>query len=289
MASLGVHTAVWTADWDAEGVEKAIREAAGVDAAFVEIPLGDPTRFDVRLTKTLLEEYGMRATCSVGLPDHAHAPVAPQEAIYFLEEAIGVVSELESDALTGEVYTHLGTFTGQPPRKGELVAVSGVLKEAALRAADRGISISVQPVNRFENYLLNTAKQADEMLDRIDEPNVFAHLDTFHMNIEEKGFEEPILLLGDRLRYVHLSESDRGTPGTGNVDWDRLFAALARVGFVERLVLESFVHPSSEMTRLAALWRDVAEDPEEPLREGLPFLRAKAEEYGLILGGRETM
>ena len=219
---------------------------------------------------------------------YAHAPEAPREAVYFLEEAIRVSSELESEVLTGEVYTHLGTFTGQPPRKDELLAVSGVLKKAARRAADRGVSIGVQPVNRFENYLLNTARHADEMLDRVDEPNVFAHLDTFHMNIEEKGFEEPVLLLGDRPRYVHLSESDRGTPGTGNVDWDGLFAALARIGFDGRLVLESFVHPDPEMTRLAALWRDVADDAEEPLREGLPFLRAKAEEHDLSLGAVAT-
>jgi len=101
--------------------------------------------------------------------------------------------------------------------------------------------------------------------------------------VEEKGFRDPVLRLAERLRYVHLSESDRGTPGTGNVRWDELFGALAEIRFDGRLVLESFVHPDPDMTRLAALWRDVSHDPEEPLREGLPFLRKKAEEYGLML------
>ncbi len=100
------------------------------------------------------------------------------------------------------------------------------------------------------------------------------------MNVEEKGFGEPVLRLGERLRYVHLWEPDRGTPGTGNVRWDELFAALSQTGFDGRLVLGSFVHPDPEMTRLAALWRDVAEDPqEEPLREGPRFLLAKAKDH----------
>ncbi|PLS85761.1 MAG: hypothetical protein CYG60_10870 [Actinobacteria bacterium] len=172
---------------------------------------------------------------------------------------------------------------GQAAREHELIAVAEVLKKTARHAATLGVSVGVQPVNRFENYLVNTARGADELIDRVGEPNVFAHLDTFHMNIEEKGFRDPVLRLGDRLRYVHLSESDRGTPGSGNIRWDELFAALSETGFDGRLVLESFVHPDPEMTRLAALWRDVAEDPEEPLREGLPFLRAKAKEHGLRL------
>lgn len=281
MASMGAHAAVWTDEWSPGGAERAISGAAAAGLDFVEIPLGDPRAFDASLTRELLDHYGVGVTCSVGLPDDAHAPFAPRRAVEFLAGAVQVTAALGSDVLTGEVYTNLGTFTGGPPEKGELVSVAEVLKRIARLAAPSGISIGVQPVNRFENYLVNTALGADELIDRIGEPNVFAHLDTFHMNIEEKGFRDPVLRLGERLRYVHLSESDRGTPGSGNVRWDELFAALSEIGFDGRLVLESFVHPDPEMTRLAALWRDVSEDPEEPLREGLPFLRAKAEEHGL--------
>jgi D-psicose/D-tagatose/L-ribulose 3-epimerase len=283
LASLGAHTAVWTAYWDEEGAERAASGAAEAGLDFLEIPLGDPAAFDVASTRDLLEAYGLGCTCSVGLPPDAHAPDAPEKAAAFLEAAVEVAAALDSQVLTGEVYTCLGAFTGRPPEKAEIVAVARVLKRAARHAAESGISLGVQPVNRFETYLVNTAAGADEMIDRVGEPNVFAHLDTFHMNVEEKGFRDPVLRLGERLRYVHLSESDRGTPGTGNVRWDELFGALAEIRFDGRLVLESFVHPDPDMTRLAALWRDVSHDPEEPLREGLPFLRKKAEEYGLML------
>src|SRR3546814_15874858 len=83
------------------------------------------------------------------------------------------------------------------------------------------------------------------MVERIGEDNVFVHLDTYHMNIEEKGFDEAIVEAGRHLRYIHLSESDRGVPGTGTVDWDSVFRGLARVGTAGALVVESFLtlHP----------------------------------------------
>ena len=267
-----------------EGRERAASGAAGAGLDFLEIPLGDPGAFDVASTLVVLERHGLDCTCSVGLPPDAHAPDSAQKAVAFLEEAAEVAAALGSEVLTGEVYTTLGTFTGRPPEEREISAVAAVLKRAARYAAGLGISLGIQPVNRFENYLVTTAVGADELIDRVGEPNVFAHLDTFHMNVEEKGLRDPVLCLGERLRYVHLSESDRGTPGTGNVSWDELFAAVAEIGFDGRLVLESFVYPDRDMTRLAALWRDVAPDPEEPLGEGLPFLRAGAEEHGLTLG-----
>jgi D-psicose/D-tagatose/L-ribulose 3-epimerase len=208
--------------------------------------------------------------------------------VTFLEGANEVAAALSSAVFTGEVYTHLGAFTGRPPEKRRVAAVATVLKQAARYADEFGVSLGAQPVNRFENYLVNTAAGADEMNDRIGEFNVFAHLDTFHTNVEEKGFREPVLHLGERPRYVHLSEPGRGTPGTGNLRCDELFEALAKIRVDGRLVLESFVHPDPELTRLAALWRDVADDPGEPLREGLPFLRAKAEEIDLRLGGVAT-
>jgi D-psicose/D-tagatose/L-ribulose 3-epimerase len=120
------------------------------------------------------------------------------------------------------------------------------------------------------------------MLDRIGEDNVFAHLDTYHMNIEEKGFRAPIELLGDRLGYIHLSESDRGTPGTGNVRWDDVFGALAAVGYDGPLVMESFVAVNEDIIGATCMWRDIVGDPDRMVGEGLAFLRGRAEAHGLM-------
>ena len=107
-------------------------------------------------------------------------------------------------------------------------------------AADHDLQLGIEAVNRYESYLINLAEQLSDVLDSIDEPNVFAHLDTYHMNIEEKGFYEPIVKLGDKLKYIHLSESDRGTPGTGNVHWNEVFRGLRDIGYEGHLVMESF-------------------------------------------------
>lgn len=284
MVSTGVHTTIWTSSVNARTVDAVTSGAAGSALDFVEIPLGEePAAFETSAIRASLQSRGIGCTCSVGLPARAHAATAPDETVAFLDGAARTTAALGAEILTGEIYTHLGTFTGKSPEKRELVSVARALKSAARNAAKLGVSLGVQPVNRFENYLLNTAAQADELINRIGEPNVFAHLDTFHMNIEEKGFCEPVLRLGDRLKYVHLSESDRGTPGTGNVDWDTLFATLAEIGFKGRLVLESFVHPDPGMVWGAALWREVADDRDEPLHEGLGFLLGKAREHGLGL------
>jgi D-psicose/D-tagatose/L-ribulose 3-epimerase len=120
------------------------------------------------------------------------------------------------------------------------------------------------------------------MLDRIDEPNVFVHLDTYHMNIEEKGFYYPIVATGSRMQYIHLSESDRGTPGTGNVNWDEVFRGLEAVGYNGRLVMESFAAVNEDIIGATALWRDVVGDPQALIRDGLTFLRDKAAEHDLL-------
>ena len=119
-------------------------------------------------------------------------------------------------------------------------------------------------------------------MDRIDEPNVFVHLDTYHMNIEEKGFYEPIVSLGSRLGYIHLSESDRGTPGTANVHWDEVFRGLGDIDYGGALAMESFAAVNEALIGATALWRDVVGDPDALVRDGLAFLRARGREHGVL-------
>ena len=159
-----------------------------------------------------------------------------------------------------------------------------VLKNVARYAAEKDVSLGVEAINRYETYLINLASQADAMLDRIDEPNMFVHLDTYHMNIEEKGFYDPIVATGPRMQYIHLSESDRGTPGTGNVHWNEVFRGLKALDYDGHLVMESFAAINEDIIGATALWRDVVGDPEALVRDGLAFLRKKAAEHDLLHG-----
>jgi D-psicose/D-tagatose/L-ribulose 3-epimerase len=278
----GAHAFIWAGEWTPEGAQKAIGGAAEAGLDFVEIPLLRPESMDITATRALLDRYGIGCTCSLGLPKAAHLPSAPEKAQSFLESAVDVAAGLEAPVLCGVLYAHLGTLTGRPPEQEELEDVARVLKNVARYAAERGVSLGVEAVNRYETYLINLAEQANAMLDRVGEPNVFVHLDTYHMNIEEKGFYEPIVATGPRMHYIHLSESDRGTPGTGNVHWDEVFRSLKVIDFDGYLVMESFAAINEDLAGATALWRDVVGDPETLIRDGLSFLRGKAAEHDVL-------
>jgi D-psicose/D-tagatose/L-ribulose 3-epimerase len=278
----GAHAFIWAGEWTPEGAQKAIGGAAEAGLDFVEIPLLRPESMDITATRALLDRYGIGCTCSLGLPKAAHLPSAPEKAQSFLESAVDVAAGLEAPVLCGVLYAHLGTLTGRPPEQEELEDVARVLKNVARYAAERGVSLGVEAVNRYETYLINLAEQANTMLDRVGEPNVFVHLDTYHMNIEEKGFYEPIVATGPRMHYIHLSESDRGTPGTGNVHWDEVFRSLKAIDFDGYLVMESFAAINEDLAGATALWRNVVGDPGTLIRDGLSFLRGKAAEHDVL-------
>ncbi|MDQ4126867.1 MAG: sugar phosphate isomerase/epimerase [Actinomycetota bacterium] len=282
--AFGAHAFIWSGEWSREGAERAISGAHAAGLDFVEIPLLDPGAMDVEHTRALLDRNGLGCTCSLGLPKELHLPFDPAGAKRYLDEVVELAAALRSPVLTGCLYTHLGTLTGKPPEPEELKTVAGVLKSTARRAADNGIELGIEAVNRYETYLINLASQASGLLDAIDEPNVFVHLDTYHMNIEEKSFYDPIVSLGPRMRYIHLSESDRGTPGTGNVHWDEVFRGLRDASYTGALVMESFAAVNEAIIGATALWRDVVGDPDALVGDGLAFLRSKATEYGLLEG-----
>ncbi|MBY3032187.1 sugar phosphate isomerase/epimerase [Rhizobium leguminosarum] len=282
MEGFGVHTSMWTMNWDRAGAEKAIAGAVHYKMDFIEIALLNAPAVDAKHTRDLLEKNELRAVCSLGLPEHAWASVRPDAAIEHLKVAIEKTAEMNAEALSGVIFGGIGERTGLPPTEGEYDNIAKVLDAAAKHARKYGVQLGVEAVNRYENHLINSAQQAVDMVERVGADNVFVHLDTYHMNIEEKGAANGILIARDHLKYIHLSESDRGTPGYGNIPWDAIYAALAAIGFKGGLAMESFINMPPEVAYGLAVWRPVARDMEEVMDKGLPFLRNKAEQYGLI-------
>ena len=278
---LGAHTFIWADDWTHEGAERAIGEAARAGLDAVEVALLRPDEIDVERSRALAEAAGIELTCSLGLPEHATLPDRPAAAERFLRGALDVAHALGSPCLTGVTYATIGRLSGSPPREDEYAALAAALAPVARHAAGLGMGLGMEPCNRYETHLLNTGRQCLELIERIGEPNVFVHFDTYHMNIEEKCCREAIVAAGDRCRYIHLSESDRGVPGSGQVDWDGIFAGLAEIGFRGHMVVESFVHLHPDIARALAVWRPVAAGAEEVVADGFPFLREKAVAHGL--------
>jgi D-psicose/D-tagatose/L-ribulose 3-epimerase len=111
------------------------------------------------------------------------------------------------------------------------------------------------------------------VIERIGEPNRVCHLDTYHVNIEEKGFGNGSRFAGKYCSYVHISESDRGVPGTGDVSFEDIFKTLAQINFQGDLVIESFIALPPEIASALCVWRPVAKSTEEVLTTGVPYLK----------------
>ena len=140
-------------------------------------------------------------------------------------------------------------------------------------AEEHGVVLAVEALNRFETDLVNTAEQLVRLLRDVGHPAVKAHLDTFHMHIEEKDVAAAVRRVGAELVYVDASESDRGTPGSGQVDWAGLAGALREIGYAGDCVIESFTPECQAIAAAAAIWRPLAPTQDALARDGHAFLR----------------
>lgn len=277
----GAHAFVWESEWTEKTSVRVVSEAARIGLNFVEVPLLHPESFNAAKTRGLLQDHGIYATYSLGLPAAAALPDKPQKAEAFLRKALDVIAAADGNVLTGVIYGTLGALPGRPPNDTDYGVLADVLARVDQHAQAAGIRLGIEPVNRYETFLINTAEQATNLLDRIDSDNMFVHLDTYHLNIEEESYADAIRLAGSRMGYIHLSESHRGTPGTGTVNWDDVFLGLRDIGFTGALTMESFVKLNPDIARATCMWRDIVKDPEAMIRDGVAFLTAKAREYGL--------
>ena len=272
----GVNLFLWTAGYtDNEvGLLTKVKEL-GFDV--VEIPLDLLDAISVEKTRNALQESGLEVTgCAVVgarrdlISDSAEIR---KEALDYFTRCLKLLASWGGKVLCGPSYSAVGKLTGTSRTAEEWNrAVSG-LKELGKVAQDLGVRIALEPLNRFETYFLNTAEDAVALVQEVDNPFVGIHLDTFHMNIEEKCLYEAIKKAGPYLYHFHTCENDRGTPGEGHVEWNDVFQALREVNYRGALVIESFVPGVKEIARAASIWRPLAPDGDYIARKGLEFLR----------------
>jgi D-psicose/D-tagatose/L-ribulose 3-epimerase len=282
MIRFGMHSSLWTDNWTREAAEILVPEAKKYGLDVIEVALLTPEAIDVEHTRGLFKEHGVSPSGSLCLPMEVTAPHHPKAAEAFLTKALDVGHAIGCNFLGGVTYSTLGWRSGSPPTEEEYANIVKALKPVARRAAEYGMTIGLEPCNRYETHLLNTAEQTLRLMERIGEPNLTIHLDTYHMNIEEKGLREGFRTAGRATSYVHMSESHRGVPGTGTVDWEAAFAELRAIGFDGDLVMESFVTLPPTIAAALSVWRPVAKDRYEVLDRGVPFLKGLARKHGLI-------
>jgi D-psicose/D-tagatose/L-ribulose 3-epimerase len=277
----GVHALVWTGGWTAEEARHAIASSREAGYDLIEIAPIDPTAFDPDMTARLLEEHGMKVSASLGLSADTDVSSEDPEVVARgrerLSRALDVLRDSGGDVLCGVLYSKLGKYAGPATERGRANSQESIAWLAD-KAAASGITLALEFCNRYETNVMNTTQETLDFIAAVDRPNVMAHLDTYHMNIEEHSFAGAVraAAAAGRLGYVHVGESHRGALGTGSIPWGEFFGALTEVGYDGIVTFESF---SSEVVHRTlsndlAIWRNLWTDNAALARDALAFTKA---------------
>ena len=280
----GVNTMVWTTRVNESHAPlfSCIR-SWGFDG--VELFLSPQEPADIPAIRRMLESNRLECTtCSV-LPRECHL-VSPQpevrgRGVEFLKTCVDRAAELGARLVCGPMYAGLGVMTGGRRTADEWNWALEGLQAVAQHAQKCQVTVCLEPLNRFETYFLNTLEDAARLVHDIGAPNVKIHFDTFHANIEEKNPAEALRSVAKDLGHVHVSENDRGIPGTGHNDWQGVLKALKVIRYNGWMTIESFAQPEPELAAAAAIWRDIAPSGDELAQQGLRFIRRLAGGLGI--------
>ncbi|MCK4293998.1 MAG: sugar phosphate isomerase/epimerase [Planctomycetes bacterium] len=281
---IGFNMLLWTTHVTEEDLP-LLETLKGIGYDGVEIPLfeGDVAHFE-KVGKAI-KDNGLGCTSVTVIPDEEHNPISAdaknrQAAVEHLKWAIDCSAALGSGVLCGPFYQPLGVFSGEAPTEDEKQRAAEVHSKAAEVAAAANLPLSVEFLNRFECYFLNTMADAADYVKRVNHPNVGVLYDTFHANIEEQDPVGCITGHIDVINHVHISENDRGTPGKGHIDWPGTFKALRSGGYDAWLVIEAFGRALPDLAAATRVWRDFFPSRESVYTDGLKFVEEQWEAAG---------
>src|ERR1022692_1836119 len=263
---------------------KAIRSRAEeVGIGIHQIPLMELELVDAKAIRSRAEEVGI-GLCTSTACSEANDPTGDDEAtrrrgVEYLLACIRATADMGATVFTGVTYSAIGRRISAMPGEQYWERAASALRQAARYAEGLGVTVGIEPINRYETFLVNTCDQAVRLKEIIGEPNVSIHLDAYHMNIEEADFYQPTRKAAPYLCHYHLSESHRGTPGTGRVDWDGIYRALAEADYTGMVGMESFSEVSGAMAAATCIWRKLSGSSDELLSEGLRFLKGLETKY----------
>jgi D-psicose/D-tagatose/L-ribulose 3-epimerase len=275
----GVNMWVWVSPTTVDDLIEYAPKIKAMGFDLIEIGLENIDDLDYEKAVPILRDYDLGITLAAAMGpgrDLIHDDPAIQEnGVNYIRQCIKSAQAVGAEILAGPMYAATGRTWEQTPeeRERDSETLAKHLHSLAQFGADHGVTLCVEPLNRFETSFLNTTEQAIEIMERVDHPNCKIHLDTFHMNIEEKSLGDAIRLAGDRLGHFHACENDRGAPGSGNVNWDDVFPALKDINYDGVIVIESFTNKVKTIARAAAIWRAFESSQDALAENGLRFLK----------------
>jgi D-psicose/D-tagatose/L-ribulose 3-epimerase len=274
----GVSTWLWQSPFSTASISLFPKiKAMGFD--LVEIPVEDPELIDGAIVKKALEDNGLKSSvCGVFGPtkDFTSDDVSLHENSFrYIEKSFELCAILGVDFLAGPMYSAVGKarMVSHEQRKIEWeLAVTNLYKVCEM-GKSFGQYIALEPLNRFESDLINTAEDVMRLVTDINHSNAKVLLDGFHMTIEEKNIREAINAIGDKLIHVQVSENHRGIPGTGLTPWNDFKLGLEDINYKGAMVIESFTPEIKELAGAVCIWKHLAESQDEFASEGLKFLK----------------
>lgn len=251
--------------------------AAGYDG--VEIPVVGQSATDLKSLAAACDDLGLARTAVAFVGEHVN-PISPDQSIRAaaldnLKKGIDDAKIIGADFLGGGIYQAHKYFTGSGPTEQEWYWCADYLRTCGEYARQVGVHLGLEFLNRFEVFLLNTSAECRRMVEEVGLDNVGVHYDTHHANIEDPNPLAALLHIQGVVNHVHLSESHRGTLGTGQVDWDTNFAALHEINYSGWLVIEAFGTADPNLAAAANVWRNAFTSEEEVYRKGIDFIRAR--------------
>ncbi|MGD0137859.1 MAG: sugar phosphate isomerase/epimerase family protein [Tepidisphaeraceae bacterium] len=284
MNKVGIYYAFWTHDWDAD-FAPFVAKVKGLGFDVLEVNAGTVANMSDAERDRLrgaADKHGIELIYCIGLPrqyDVASADADVRSSgVQFLQKIARAIAYMGHKQLGGIIY---GSWPGKLPegqdrRSGVDRSVASI-REAIKTAEDCNVYFNVEVVNRFEQYIINTAAEALDYVRRVGSEQCRILLDTFHMNIEEDDIGQAIVAAGKHLGHFHIGETNRRAPGRGRMPWDEIFAALHRAEYRGAISMEPFLMPGGQVGRDISVFRDLRDglDLDAEARRAQEFVRAK--------------
>lgn len=275
MVKYGVNNWVW-GPGDMDTLLKSIKKAKEMGFNGIEIPIEDPKKIDKKKILDALGSWDLQCGSIAGVTSLGRDLISPNKAIRkntkkYIRSCIDFAVEFGSDIVGGPFYSTVGKLKSTLSKDTEWkYAVSG-FKEIGAYAEDNGVYLTIEPLNRFETYFLNLTSDCIRLVRDVDNPMVKVQLDTFHANIEEKSIPNAIREAGNLLYHIQACENDRGTPGSGHIEWVEIAKALKDIKYDHWLVIETFPPGYKEMA--VCIWRPLADTQDDIAIDGIKFLK----------------
>ena len=275
---LGVNTWVWTSPLTRAGLARLAPRLRDWGFDLVELPVENLDDFDPTEAAAMLSDLGLGATVALVMPPGRELVDAPAEVVRstqdYLFRVADIAAELGSPVMAGPAYSSVGrTWRMTEQDRAECYRqLRSHLRPVIDHAGSVGVTLAVEPLNRYETSLLNTVDQTLEALRGLPEEHCGLALDVYHLNIEERDIAAAIRRAGDRIAHVQVCANDRGAPGADHLDWPGIRDALDAVGYAGPLVIESFTADNAAIATAASVWRPLATGQDDLARDGLAFL-----------------